>query len=198
MIMDQHITRDASVIPLEPDAKCRRCSQLFHNTPGGITNGCTGKDGEYAPHEWHSHTATLTARVAELEQENAKLLDEVEARRFTDERTDKLLDELEAEVARLQATLDGDPNQTETPETRLLWRQSAIRTADRLEAENKRLKEALEEIQGYGEVEVNPQHDWDVGNDLNAFVRIAREALANKAEIANKAEKAASPGTTSR
>lgn len=56
------------------------------------------------------------------------------------------IEELEAEVARLQATLDGDPNQTETPETRLLWRQSAIRTADRLEAENKRLREALDTI----------------------------------------------------
>jgi hypothetical protein len=55
---------------------------------------------------------------------------------------------------------------------------------DELEAENKRLKEALEEIQGYGEVEVNPQHDRDVGNDLNACVRIARKALANKTEKA--------------
>lgn len=42
--------------------------------------------------------------------------------------------------------------------------------------------ERLARIEGYGEVEVNPQHDWDVGNDLNAFVRIAREALDNKAE----------------
>lgn len=49
--------------------------------------------------------ATLTARVAELEQENAKLLDEVKARRFTDERTDKLLDELEAENKRLREAL---------------------------------------------------------------------------------------------
>lgn len=46
--------------------------------------------------------ATLTARVAELEQENAKLLDEVTERRFTDECTDKLLDELEAENKRLR------------------------------------------------------------------------------------------------
>lgn len=46
--------------------------------------------------------ATLTARIAGLEQENAKLLDEVTARRFTDERTDKLLDELEAENKRLR------------------------------------------------------------------------------------------------
>ena len=50
--------------------------------------------------------ATLTARVAELEQENAKLLDEVEARRFTDERTDKLLDELEADNKRLREALE--------------------------------------------------------------------------------------------
>lgn len=65
-------------------------------------------------------------------------------------------------------------------------RDIAILTArvEELEAENKRLKEALEEIQGYGEVEVNPQHDRDVGNDLNACVRIARKALANKTEKA--------------
>lgn len=50
--------------------------------------------------------ATLTARVEELEQENAKLLDEVEVRRFTDERTDKLLDELEAENKRLEEALN--------------------------------------------------------------------------------------------
>jgi hypothetical protein len=50
--------------------------------------------------------ATLTARVAELEQENAKLLDEVKARRFTDERTDKLLDELEAEAVATIAGFD--------------------------------------------------------------------------------------------
>lgn len=53
---------------------------------------------------------TLTARVAELEQENAKLLDEVTARRFTDERTDKLLDELEAENKRLREALDESKN----------------------------------------------------------------------------------------
>lgn len=40
--------------------------------------------------------------IQKLQQENAKLLDEVEARRFTDERTDKLLDELEAENKRLR------------------------------------------------------------------------------------------------
>lgn len=61
---------------------------------------------EWRGKSWHeveemlNEHATLTARVAELEQENAKLLDEVEARRFTDERTDKLLDELEAENKR--------------------------------------------------------------------------------------------------
>lgn len=49
---------------------------------------------------------TLTARVAELEQDNAKLLDEVTARRFTDARTDKLLDELEAENKRLREALN--------------------------------------------------------------------------------------------
>lgn len=46
--------------------------------------------------------ATLAARIAELEQENAKLLDEVTERRFTDECTDKLLDEREAENKRLR------------------------------------------------------------------------------------------------
>lgn len=51
--------------------------------------------------EWYvADLKALTARVEELEQENAKLLDEVTARRFTDERTDKLLDELEAENER--------------------------------------------------------------------------------------------------
>lgn len=48
----------------------------------------------------------LTTRIAELEQENAKLLDEVTARRFTDERTDKLLDELERKNKRLEEALN--------------------------------------------------------------------------------------------
>lgn len=43
--------------------------------------------------------ATLTARVAELEQENAKLLDEVTARRFTDDLPLKdRIKELDAEL----------------------------------------------------------------------------------------------------
>ncbi len=40
-----------------------------------------------------------------------------------------------AEVRRLQATLDGDPYQIATPEQRRAWRLSAIRYADKVEAE---------------------------------------------------------------
>ena len=67
---------------------------------------------EWRGKSWHeveemlNEHATLTARVAELEQENAKLLDEVTERRFTDECTDKLLDELEAKNKRLREALD--------------------------------------------------------------------------------------------
>ncbi len=43
--------------------------------------------------------------------------------------------QLIAEVRRLQATLDGDPYQTATPEQRRAWRRSAIRYADKVEAE---------------------------------------------------------------
>jgi len=49
------------------------------------------------------------------------------------------------EIERLEAVLDGDPNQMETPETRRAWRQSAVRYADKLEAEVKELKKKLEE-----------------------------------------------------
>lgn len=42
---------------------------------------------------------------------------------------------LRAEVARLQATLDGDPYQNATPIQRRAWGESAIRYADKLEIE---------------------------------------------------------------
>lgn len=101
----------------------------------------------------HDTLRNLTARIDELEQENAKLLDEVEARRFTDERTDKLLDELEAE--------------------------------------NKRLREALKQIAEF-KVRI-PCPDGRSGCAVYHARRtdeamIACEALANKAEITNKAE----------
>jgi len=41
---------------------------------------------------------------------------------------------LKAEVERLQAALDGDPEQTATPEQRRAWRQSAVRYADAAES----------------------------------------------------------------
>lgn len=43
--------------------------------------------------------------------------------------------QLIAEVRRLQATLDGDPHQTARPDQRRAWRLSAIRYADKVEAE---------------------------------------------------------------
>lgn len=45
------------------------------------------------------------------------------------------------EVRRLQATLDGDPHQIATPEQRREWRLSAIRYADKVEAERDTLRE---------------------------------------------------------
>ena len=57
--------------------------------------------------------ATLAARIEELEQENAKLLDEVTARRFTDECTDKLLDEREAAAAICSQVYECSDNSTE-------------------------------------------------------------------------------------
>jgi hypothetical protein len=48
-----------------------------------------------------------------------------------------------AEIARLTATLDGDPHQTATPEQRRAWRSSAIKYADRLETEVARLTAEL-------------------------------------------------------
>lgn len=78
-----------------------------------MINECPSKEGDLvhigSKGKWgitQNNHATLTARIAELEQENAKLLDEVTARRFTDERTDKLLDELEAENKRLREALN--------------------------------------------------------------------------------------------
>ena len=55
-------------------------------------------------------------------------------------------------IAELEAILDGDPNQTETPETRRAWRRSAVLYADKceariteLKAEKKRLRELLDD-----------------------------------------------------
>ena len=48
----------------------------------------------------------------------------------------------ERQIAKLEAILDGDPNQTETPETRRAWRHSAVMYADKCEATSKRLREA--------------------------------------------------------
>ena len=81
-------------------------SRQGSNLTGGtreMINECPSKEGDLvhigSKGKWgitQNNHATLTARIAELEQENAKLLDEVTARRFTDERTDKLLDERQA------------------------------------------------------------------------------------------------------
>jgi len=53
------------------------------------------------------------------------------------------LESREAENAKLKAILDGDVNETETDETRRMWRLSAVRYADKLEAENSRLTSEL-------------------------------------------------------
>lgn len=55
------------------------------------------------------------------------------------------LAERDAQVAALTATLDGDPHQTATPEQRRAWRASAIRYADKLEAQVAALQTALQE-----------------------------------------------------
>ena len=47
---------------------------------------------------------------------------------------------LEAEIEKLKATLDGDPHWTTTPEQRYEWRLSAIRYADKVEAERDALR----------------------------------------------------------
>lgn len=54
--------------------------------------------------------------------------------------------QLIAEVRRLQATLDGDPHQTATPDQRRAWRLSAIRYADKVEAERDAMLELLDAI----------------------------------------------------
>jgi hypothetical protein len=54
---------------------------------------------------------------------------------------------LRDEVARLKATLDGDPSQLATPEQRYAWRLSAVRYADKLERENKVLQKELIDLQ---------------------------------------------------
>lgn len=66
--------------------------------------------------------------------------------------------------AELEAILDGDPNQTETPETRRAWRRSAVRYADKcekriaeLEAENIELQQHIVDI-GDWDTEVLAAH----------------------------------------
>ena len=49
-------------------------------------------------------------------------------------------------IKRLEATLDGDPNETETPEQRRRWRHSAVMYADKLEAEKKRLRLVITDL----------------------------------------------------
>lgn len=82
------------------DSKGNSFAYLLRNTHRGDYDQWD-RDGQFITKAINEH-ATLTARVAELEQENAKLLDEVTERRFTDECTDKLLDEREAENKRLR------------------------------------------------------------------------------------------------
>lgn len=49
-------------------------------------------------------------------------------------------------IVELEATLDGDPHQTATPEQRQMWRRSAVRYADKVEAQLATAKKALEYI----------------------------------------------------
>lgn len=52
------------------------------------------------------------------------------------------------EIELLEATLDGDPHMTATPDQRRMWRASAVRYADQLEAENAALKDSLTRMLG--------------------------------------------------
>ena len=72
------------------------------------------------------------AKAAQLRADNDRLRELVYGLTAEVER-------LREENERLQATLDGDPHQTATPEQRRMWRASAIQYADKLEAENKSL-----------------------------------------------------------
>ena len=56
------------------------------------------------------------------------------------------LEQAEAEVERLKATLDGDPSQMASPELRRAWRASAVRYADKVEAEHDKLEVVRDEL----------------------------------------------------
>lgn len=49
-------------------------------------------------------------------------------------------------IAELEATLDGDPSQTATPEERYAWRRSAIRYADKVERERDEARAENDEL----------------------------------------------------
>lgn len=165
-----------------------------------MINECPSKEGDLvhigSKGKWgitQNNHATLTARIAELEQENAKLLDEVTARRFTDERTDKLLDELEAKNKRF-----------------FRWAYALLVELAVVELERMNSERTAENNWPAGQ-------EWDDinGSSRSIFLRMAREkagidndeflavvrsgrfdvddlyerkALDNKAEITNKAE----------
>ena len=58
---------------------------------------------------------------------------------------EKDLDELEQRVERLEGVLSGDPNLTATKEQREMWRQSAVRYADKCEIKIKELEQQRDE-----------------------------------------------------
>ncbi len=84
-------------------------------------------------------------------------------------------DGLRAEIERLKGILSGDPNLTETKEQREEWRLSAVRYGDKVEAENERLREALNDI-----LVLPIEHDNDTLQSIRRIamiVKIARAAL---------------------
>jgi predicted RNase H-like nuclease (RuvC/YqgF family) len=86
--------------------------------------------------------------------------------------------ELKAEVERLKATLDGDPSQNATPEQRRAWRASAVRYADKLEAEIAELKSKLETASYDDEISAYLAQSKELEGGL--FVDISIQSIEGK------------------
>ncbi len=61
-------------------------------------------------------------------------------------------------IAKLEAILDGDPNQTETLETRRAWRRSAVKYADKCDTRIADLEKQIETLTTISELKESPEY----------------------------------------